>query len=93
LKFDRTGDGIYGAGELHEDAVSHDLDNSAVMFRHYGLKDFHAARLEGGQSACLVSLHHSAVANYISRENGGETALRRLFRHAERPPMLLCSIF
>jgi hypothetical protein len=61
-------------------------------FNNQRLEDFLATGLEGGQGAGLVRLHHSAVADYVSRENGGETAMRRLFWHTERPPMLLRNV-
>jgi hypothetical protein len=53
------------AGELDQDAVSHDLDDSAVVLRHHRLEDFRAAGLEDGQGAGLVGLHHSAVADHV----------------------------
>jgi hypothetical protein len=46
-----------------------------VVLRYQWLKDFRAARLEDGQGACLIGLHHSAVADYVSSKNSSETTL------------------
>ena len=51
------------------------------------LEDFRAARLEGGQRARLVGLHQSAVADYISGQNGGKAALGAFFGHVEPLPL------
>ena len=40
-----------------------------------------AARLEHSQGTCFVSLHHTAIADDIGRENGGKPALDAFFGH------------
>jgi hypothetical protein len=68
-----------GAGELDQDPISHDLDNSAVVLGYQWLKDFRAAGLQHSERASFVSLHHSAVTNHIGGQDGGEATVRRLF--------------
>src|SRR5262249_46556068 len=57
--------GVYGAGELDDDAVAQELDDAAAMLGHQGLKHIETAGLEGGQRAGLVALDQPAVADDV----------------------------
>ena len=82
LQFDGAGDGVDGAGELDQHAVTHHLDDAALMLRHQGLEDSLAARsFRVRERAGLVLLHEPAVADHIGRENGGEPALDACIGH------------
>ena len=49
------------------------------MLGNHWLKNLSAPGFKRGQSAGLVALHKAAVADYVSGEDGGKPALRRLF--------------
>ena len=68
---DRSLLAVHGAGEFDQDAVPHDLDDTAPMPSNGGLEDSLSTGLEGGQRASLIQLHEPAVTNYVGRENGG----------------------
>src|SRR5919108_282669 len=68
-------DGLAGAGELHEHAIAHDLDDTAMMLGHQRLQDFAAPLLQGGERSCLVLLDEPAVADHVRGQNSGQAAL------------------
>jgi hypothetical protein len=51
------------------------------MLRDDRIYEFAALCLESGECAFLVYSHELAVANHISRENGGEAALDTFLGH------------
>jgi len=57
-----------------------------MVLSNRGLKDVPAVRYEGRQCARFVNLHHTAIADHISREDSGEAAAREVFRHLQRRP-------
>jgi hypothetical protein len=63
-----------GAGELHEDAIPHQLDDPSAMLGDQGLKDIRASGLERGQGSGLVRLHQARVPDHIGDQDGGKTA-------------------
>src|SRR5262249_18028996 len=81
LQFGSAGDSIDGAGKLYEHAVAHHFDDATVVLVYRGLEDVGAPRPEGGESAGFVGLHHPAVADDISSQDGGKAALDALFGH------------
>ena len=78
------------AGELNQHAVAGDLEDPAPVEGDQRLQHFFPAGLERRECTSLVLPHQAAVADYICGQDRGEAASRRLLRHTERPPMLLC---
>src|SRR5262249_37954399 len=74
------------AGELHQDAVAHDLDKAAAVLLQQWVKDAAPPRLEGGQGTALVLLHEPGISGHISRQNGSKAALDALFGHGVIAP-------
>ncbi len=81
LKRDGALDGVDGAGEVHEDPIAHQLDDTAMVRGDDRLKDFLAAGLERGEGAGLVHLHETAVADHVGSQDRGEAALGAFFGH------------
>jgi len=67
--------GIDDAAELHQGAVTHELDHAPVVFGSPWFEKFSAKCLERREGARLVSSHEPAVPNDISREDRGQPAL------------------
>src|SRR5262245_14038696 len=84
---------LNGAAKLDQHAVAHELHDPAVVSGYQGLDDFCPAALERGQRARLIDLHQPAVADHVCSQDGGKATPWHLFRHTERPPMVLYSRF
>src|SRR5262249_14760317 len=65
LQLDCAGDRIHGAGELDQHPVAHQLDDAPMILDDERLEDLPAPVHERGQSACLVKLHQSAIADHV----------------------------
>ena len=65
-----AGDGIHHAGELDQQAVSHQLDDAAAMPGDERLQNLSAQLGEAPKRAGLVRPHQAGVADHVSRENG-----------------------
>src|SRR5262245_16505463 len=83
LKLDCAGDGIYGAGEFHQHAVSHDLDNSPAIVGNQRLQNVPSPGFEGGERPLLIGAHQSAITDDVSSEDSSKTALHVLLGHAQ----------
>ena len=81
LKRHRGLDGIHGAGELHENAIAHQLDDTAMMLGNQRLKNFLASVFERSQGSGIIALYEAAVADNVGNENGGKPTF-----HCEAPP-------
>ena len=75
LERDRALDGVDGAGEFHEDAIAHGLDQAAMMLRQERLKDRFASGIERSQRPRLIHTHEAAVADHIGHQDRSKPAL------------------
>src|SRR4029077_17649973 len=77
LQLNGTGDGIDRARELDQHAITHQLDDPAMVLSDQRSQDFAPALLEDRQGPGLVRLHEAAVADYIGGQNGGKATFHR----------------
>ncbi len=82
LQFDRALHGVDGAGELHQHAIAHHLDDAALVLCYQRLEDALAPLPQRRQRAGLVLLHEPAVTDHIGGKDGGEAALSTFSGHA-----------
>jgi hypothetical protein len=82
LDRDRSGDGVDGAGELAEDAVAHELDDTPTVLGDERLDQLLAVSLEAVEGALLIALHETRVADHICRQNSGEPAVDAASGHS-----------
>ncbi len=78
LKLDRALDGADRAGELHERAIAHQLDDAAPVPLHQGLENILAPGPERAQRLRLIGAHETAVADDVRDKNGCQPALHML---------------
>ena len=81
LNLDGTAHRRYHARELHQQSVASDPNNTAAVFRYFGLDKFAPVCLPLGERAFLVRTDQPAVASHIGRENGHEPSLHSLSPH------------
>ena len=65
LNGDRAVDGIDHAGELHQRAIPHQLDDAAIVRGDAGVDQVAPQRFEAAQRVRLVDLHQAAEADHI----------------------------
>ena len=78
LRFHGGGHGVDGARELDEHAITHELDDPAVVPGEPGVDELGAKRLEGDERALLVGPDQARIADHVGGQYCGETALHRL---------------
>ena len=69
LDVDRAGDGIGGAREFEQRAITHQLHAAAVVAAGGRLDDLLPLRLDGRERTGLVALHQAAVADHVGHED------------------------
>jgi hypothetical protein len=77
-------DRLDDAGELHQQAVAHDLDDAAAMLGDLGVDERLAMGLEIGQRSRLVDPHEPRVADHVGGQNGGQSAFQARSPSPER---------
>ncbi|MCY1297843.1 hypothetical protein D9M70_472960 [compost metagenome] len=87
-------DGIDGAGEFDEHAVPCRLEDPALVGGDERLQHLFPPRHEPRVGARLVTLHQPAVADDVSSQDGGESALDGFVGHGlRRLPRILSQNF
>jgi hypothetical protein len=81
LDRDRTGDGLYDARKLDQEAIPGCLYDPALVLGELGIDQFAAMGSEPGESSGLVLAHEAAISGHIGGENGRKTALYPLPAH------------
>jgi len=71
LHLDGKRNRIDDAFELHERAVTHQLDGAAIVLGGLGIDQFCPMTFQGGKRSSFVLAHKPRVAHNISREDGG----------------------
>ncbi|MEI9888514.1 MAG: hypothetical protein WDN08_18840 [Rhizomicrobium sp.] len=76
-RLDRQGafDGGDHAGEFHQGAVAHQLEQPPAMDRDLRIEDAGPVRLQPLQRAGLVGLHQAAIADDVGGQDRGQFAL------------------
>ena len=80
LDGNRAGYGVDYARKLDQRPVAHQFDDAPVIVGDLWIDQLLPVRLERSQSARLVPLHETAVANHVGSEDGRESAF-----HARYP--------
>ena len=75
LDFDGTAQCVDDARKLHEQPVTHGLDQTAAMPGYSGFDDVSEMREEARPRPLLIDAAEAAVAHDIGDEDGGEPAL------------------
>jgi hypothetical protein len=70
LDLNRTASSIDYATEFDEEAVAHDLEDTAAMLHHGWFEEFVTMLSESAECSLLTGLHKTAVAHDVSRKNG-----------------------
>ncbi len=76
LQPDGTSHAIRDAGELHQPAIPHALDQPAAMLNNGGSEDLPTQLAQRRKRAGLVFAHEPRIADDIRRHNRGQSALR-----------------
>ncbi len=63
---------VHHAGKLGQNAVTHQLDDAAVVPGNLRVDELSMVGLERSQGRLLVRLHEAAVADHVGRENRGQ---------------------
>src|SRR5262249_2259867 len=72
-----AGDRIDHARELEQEAVSHQLDDTAAVPGDDGCQNLLAQKFEARDCACLVLADQARIADNIGRKNGRQPSLHR----------------
>src|SRR5882757_85136 len=72
LNCEGTGDCLNDAGKLCQEAVAHDLEQTAGMTGNIGFDDVASQRAQPGQCIGLVGAYEAGIAHYISSEDCGQ---------------------
>ena len=75
LDVDGEGQGVDDAGELHQRAVAHQLDDGPLVLGRLGLDQLLAVGLELRERALFVGGHEAALTDDVGGQYGGEAAL------------------
>ena len=76
LPGERAGDGIHHAGELHQEAVAHELHDASAVFGDQGLDDGAAQGGQAFEGARLVVAHEPGVAHHVGRQDCRQPAFQ-----------------
>ena len=71
------------ARKFDKSTITCGLDDAAAMFRHLGIDEFAAVRLERCESTFLVNAHQAAVAGNIGREDGSQPSFDTRLGHED----------
>src|SRR5262249_51217249 len=81
LEFQSAANCVNRAGKLNQHPVAGRFNDATVMLCNFWISEFASVCLEGSESAFLVGPHQLAVANDISREDGGKPPDDALLGH------------
>jgi hypothetical protein len=84
LDFDGAGDGVHGAGEFHQRAVAHELDDTAGMRGDRRIDQLAPQIIQPGQSARLVHAHEARITDHVGGQDCRKPPLQAPLRHLDR---------
>ena len=67
LNFNGAGDGVHRAGELHQRAVAHELDDPSCMGGNRRINKPTPQGIQTGKSPGLVETHEARVTDHVGR--------------------------
>ena len=86
MNFDRASNGVHSAGELHQRAVAHQLDDTAGMGGNRRIDQFTPQGVQPGEGPGLVDAHEAGISDDIGRQDRRKPPLEAFFRHVDRSP-------
>ena len=93
LQLDRRAHRLDGAGEFHQHAVAHRLDDAAMEALDHRADQLGEMRMQIVEGPFLVGAHQAAVAVDVGEHDGRQTTIGARARHRNgcQPPVVRCA--